>query len=294
MASSRERDHKILAFCSMKASGIVAVVTLVTLVIAILVMVTLYTVKPAWFRFTSAPASETETETETGTVTPTPVTFPSTAAPLIAPTTVGLTAAPLVPLTTSVGTPNPGICNMSACQTVMNSYLKKNWAYSSSDFAECANCPVVKYPAQTPPSVPSLVNQRLQWSNLTGFTRYLDCDKGACTDPANKVQIWAGSGAQGQNWTWRNGGLYSGKELLATLANGTANGTPVIATTDSGAGGTGGQAWQWKSPTSGDGWQLFNPMSGRCLDIAGGVDMDGTQAVLWDCDTSISRWRPAN
>lgn len=287
---------KISAFCSMSALGAIVMVSFTLIMVAMLIMFSLYALKPAWFSFTMSPVTSTVTDMVTSTPTPTPSASPSTIAPLIAPTTVGLTAAPLATSIATVGptpTPNPGICNVVACQTVINSYLNKNWAYSSSDFAECVNCPVVKYPAQIPSSPPTLLNQRLQWSNLTGFTRFLDCDKGACTDPANKVQIWNGSGAQGQNWTWRNGGLYSGRELLATLANGTGNGTPVIATTDSGAGGTGGQAWQWKSPKTGDGWQLFNPMSGRCLDIAGGIDKDGTQAILWDCDTSTSRWRPA-
>ena len=87
--------------------------------------------------------------------------------------------------------------------------------------------------------------------------------------------------------------MYSGQELLATLAGGTANETPVIATTDSGNGGTGGQEWRWQIAANGGGWQLKNPVSGRCLDIAGGVDKDGTIAQLWDCNTSTSRWQPA-
>ena len=154
---------------------------------------------------------------------------------------------------------------------------------------------VVTTPAAVTPSPstpPLLVSQPLKWAGGSGqYTRYLDCDGGACTKAGNRVQIYTGSGAAGQAWTWRNNGLYSGTELLATANNGTANETPVVATPDTGAGGTGGQAWVWLKNADG-GWQLQNPASQRCLDIAGGVDADRTIAQLWDCQTSSSRWKP--
>ena len=151
--------------------------------------------------------------------------------------------------------------------------------------APFTNAPVAAGP-------PTLVNQPLKWSNDSGnYTRYLDCDGGACSNPANKVQAWQPTGAGGQNWTWRNGGMYSGGEVLATYLNGLTNGTPIVATTDSGAGGTGGQEWRWQQHPSGQGWQLKNPWSGRCLDVAGGADANGSQVQLSDCNTSSSHWQ---
>lgn len=37
-------------------------------------------------------------------------------------------------------------CNKSACEAVIDSYLSKGWTYVSSNFGECAGCPVVQYP----------------------------------------------------------------------------------------------------------------------------------------------------
>lgn len=255
-----------------------------------------YLAKPSLFSFGQAPTTA-GVYTEEPTDTPNP----STVSPLLSPTTPALTVTPLSIPTTPV-TPattqapavttaplTPGICNTRACQAVITSYLNNNWAYTSSDFGECLNCPTVKYPNNL---APTLSNQKLQWSNNTsGFTRFLDCDGASCSLPNNKVQIWDGSPASGQLFTWRNNGLYSGTEHLATLNNGVADGTPVVGTTI-GDGGTGGQQWVWQVPATGNGWQLKNPLSGKCLDIAGGVDSNGTIAQLWNCDTSSARWKP--
>ena len=138
----------------------------------------------------------------------------------------------------------------------------------------------------------ALTSQPLKWAgNPSGnYTRYLDCDGGACTKNPNKVQIWQGSGAPGQQWTWNNGGVTSGGRCLATVDNGRTDGTRVVA--HPGAGGTGGQEWVWTAPASGAGWLLKNPLSGKCLDVAGNVDADGSVMQLWSCDTTGSRWQP--
>ena len=154
----------------------------------------------------------------------------------------------------------------------------------------------------TAPSAPVLVAQPLKWSNQSNtYTRYLDCDGGSCSSNSNKTQIWQGSGAAGQSWTYdgsTGGGVTSGGHCLATVNNGVTSGTPVVAygsCDNSGKGGTGGQQWLWQQApdfaTTG-GWQLKNPMSGLCLDIAGGVDANGSLTQLWDCAGSWSRWLP--
>lgn len=154
----------------------------------------------------------------------------------------------------------------------------------------------------TAPSAPVLLAQPLKWSNQSSnYTRYLDCDGGACSATSNKTQIWQGSGAAGQSWTYdgsTGGGVTSGGHCLATVNNGVTSGTPVVAygsCDNGGKGGTGGQQWVWQQAgdfaTTG-GWQLKNPMSGLCLDIAGGVDANGSLTQLWDCAGSWSRWLP--
>ena len=170
-------------------------------------------------------------------------------------------------------------------------------AAASSSFVQTVpvtqSQPVLALTSVTVPPAPTLSNQPLKWAGPSGtYDKYLDCAGGACNQPANRVEIWQGSGTQGQLWTWKNGGLYSGGQVLATLGNGTTNGTSVISTTDSGSGGQGGQQWVWQRAPDGNGWQLLNPMSGRCLDIAGGTDANGTIAQLWDCPTSSSHWMP--
>lgn len=148
-----------------------------------------------------------------------------------------------------------------------------------------ANAAIQATPVQTGPT---LTKQPLKWSNGGDYTRYLDCEGASCSKPANRVQIWQGSGVPGQFWTYANRGVTSGGYCLATLNNGINNGTPVIAWP--GPGGIGGQEWVWKQ--KGDGWQLMNPMSGKCLDIAGGADSNGSVAQLWDCATSTTKWKP--
>ena len=43
-------------------------------------------------------------------------------------------------------------CNYSACNGQIQSYINKGWAYTSSNFGECAGCPVVSYPSTLPAS----------------------------------------------------------------------------------------------------------------------------------------------
>ena len=66
----------------------------------------------------------------------------------VAPASVGgATSAsnPVAPAPAALNT-----CDKKACGGVIQSYLDKNWAYTSSDFGECKDCPVVKYPNNLP------------------------------------------------------------------------------------------------------------------------------------------------
>ena len=39
-------------------------------------------------------------------------------------------------------TPPGDVCNISACNSIMNEYKSKNWAFNNiNDFVDCANCP---------------------------------------------------------------------------------------------------------------------------------------------------------
>ena len=42
--------------------------------------------------------------------------------------------------------PPANSCNYNACRSVINGYINNFWAYTSSNFGECAGCPVVSYP----------------------------------------------------------------------------------------------------------------------------------------------------
>jgi hypothetical protein len=55
--------------------------------------------------------------------------------------------------TTPVPVPAPSsTCNVSACEADITNYINKGWAYTSSSFGSCANCPVVSYPNHLPVS----------------------------------------------------------------------------------------------------------------------------------------------
>lgn len=55
-----------------------------------------------------------------------------------------------VPVTTQATT-----CDTAACNKVIDSYIAKNWAYTSSDFGECKGCPVVGFPNRVTTSTAS-------------------------------------------------------------------------------------------------------------------------------------------
>lgn len=47
-------------------------------------------------------------------------------------------------------------CNVTACNSIIDSYIAKSWRYTSSDFtSECGSCPVVTYPNRLPSTVVS-------------------------------------------------------------------------------------------------------------------------------------------
>ncbi|GAA2842194.1 hypothetical protein GCM10010441_77920 [Kitasatospora paracochleata] len=108
-------------------------------------------------------------------------------------------------------------------------------------------------------------------------------ESGGVATPGTAVQIWDCNSSAAQQWTFQADGtvkLPFGGCLDAVNA-GTGNGTQL--------------QWNtcWGTPTNGaqqfipraDG-SIFNPVSGRCVDLPGATTTNGTRLQLWDCNGS--------
>ena len=136
---------------------------------------------------------------------------------------------------------------------------------------------------------PVLQNQPLKWgNNPSTYTRYLDCNGGACGDNT-KVQLYMGNGGAGQLWSYVGGYLKSGEKCLTPSST-----TNRAAVTTLPCSNHPWQAWQWQNTPSGDGYQLRNSASNMCLEVADGADSNGAQVQLGVCDTTVSRWKPVS
>jgi hypothetical protein len=80
-------------------------------------------------------------------VSTTPTTATANVAPAPAPTTQVVNTPPTTSTTTAT---TPSSCDTTACNRIINDYIAKKWAYTSSDFGECKGCPVVRYPNTLP------------------------------------------------------------------------------------------------------------------------------------------------
>ena len=122
----------------------------------------------------------------------------------------------------------------------------------------------------------------LSTSTTQSIPRYLDCDKGVCT-AGDKLQVWHGTGAAGQKWALSTTGVLSSGGLCLD-----ASSNPVA---PAACNASAAQTWGWQSDAATGLSQLRNQGTGTCLDVAGGVDADGTPLQMFDCAGSWTRWR---
>ena len=176
----------------------------------------------------------------------------------------------------------------SACQGGKQSHTRSVSAPALNGGAACGDLSATQA-CQDP--VPSLNNQRLTWGNDSG--RYLGCYGGQCNKGSwVKSQAMGGvAGAKnGQTWSYNsNNTITSNGQCLDVKNSGKDNGTQVDTFS---CNNTGAQTWIWDF--AGDHYRLKNPMSGRCLDVPHGGNMqDGIGMAIWDCGGAAGQaWRP--
>lgn len=66
-------------------------------------------------------------------------------------------------------TNNTTICDTKACNSIINDYITKKWAYTSTDFGECKGCPVVSYPDTLPTTTNQQTNNDFEVEVHTGL-----------------------------------------------------------------------------------------------------------------------------
>jgi RHS repeat-associated protein len=117
---------------------------------------------------------------------------------------------------------------------------------------------------------------------------------GKCLDNAdssitdgNPIQIYRCNGTTAQQWKLTGDVLRLASGKCAS-ANGTANGTKILlATCD----GSAAQKFVVRSSDK----SLYNPASGKCVDVPGSNDADGTDLQLYTCNaTTAQQWTPAD
>jgi beta-glucosidase len=125
----------------------------------------------------------------------------------------------------------------------------------------------------------------------TGQIKY-QADRSKCVDNSNggtannnKIQLWnCDTSTASQNWTVQPGGTITiDARCMATQADGTADGTPVVL-----YGCTGDTNQQWVIRSDGS---LLNRRSKTCLDNTNGNTANGNPLQLYDClNNANQRW----
>ena len=116
--------------------------------------------------------------------------------------------------------------------------------------------------------------------------RVVDCAGGTCGSGTD-LHIWDPAGTDNQKWTYDpTSQTMKGMGHCMDVANsGKDNGAKVWSYACNN-----GPAQKWvvqKNRGPGQGAvQLMNPNSGKCLDVDGAVDVQGTKLQLWDCSGS--------
>lgn len=104
---------------------------------------------------------------------------------------------------------------------------------------------------------------------------------------SGKVQIWSCLGNNNQTWNLHSDGtLRNFNVCMEVPSTNLTNGALVRVNSCTGANNQ-----KWYNNTRG---QLVNSASGRCLDLAYGMQQDGSQLQIWDCWTSPNpnqQWR---
>lgn len=63
-----------------------------------------------------------------------------------------------VSMPSSASTSLSGTCDPIACENIIDGYIQKGWAYTSSSFSQCNGCPVVSFPNKLPSTIQPATN----------------------------------------------------------------------------------------------------------------------------------------
>ncbi|MFE0509508.1 ricin-type beta-trefoil lectin domain protein [Streptomyces sp. NPDC058964] len=109
---------------------------------------------------------------------------------------------------------------------------------------------------------------------------------GGSTADGNPVQLYRCNGSRAQQWKLTDDTLRTQGKCAS--ADGTANGTKVLLASCNGS-----AAQKFTVRTSDK--SLYNPASGKCVDVPGSNDADSTDLQLYTCNGSAAqRWTPAD
>ncbi|MFI6617766.1 ricin-type beta-trefoil lectin domain protein [Streptomyces sp. NPDC050528] len=111
-------------------------------------------------------------------------------------------------------------------------------------------------------------------------------DAGASTADGSPIQLYRCNNSVAQQWKLTGDTLRVMGKCAA--ANGTANGTKILlATCD----GSAAQKFNVRSADK----SLYNPASGKCVDVPGANDSDSTDLQLYTCNAAAAQqWTPAD
>ncbi|MFE7560804.1 LamG-like jellyroll fold domain-containing protein [Kitasatospora sp. NPDC057500] len=125
--------------------------------------------------------------------------------------------------------------------------------------------------------------------NNTAISVNSALDSGKCLDnlgAGTEIGVWNCWSGPNQKFKFNtdNHALIIQNKCVTVRDEGTANGTPVILTDCDNL--KGGQKWLRRADNS-----LYNPHSGRCLELPGWNTTNGTRLGIWDCHAGANqRW----
>jgi hypothetical protein len=139
---------------------------------------------------------------------------------------------------------------------------------------------VAVYSYAAPPTAPGATGPIVL---ATADGHCVDNDYDRAVD-GNKIQLWGCNGSEAQSFEIRNDGtIRIADRCLDAKDAGTGNWTPIQIT-----GCHDHPAQQFLPRADGS---IYNPVSGRCLDLHDGLTTWGQQLQLWDCNGSAAqRW----
>lgn len=116
---------------------------------------------------------------------------------------------------------------------------------------------------------------------------------GASSSNSTAVQLYQCNGGNNQKWSWDvNGQLHSAMNANKCLDVAYGGSSTVMQIWDCLPPGTASQTFEQRAVTTSQYVAFSNQASGTCLNINGGAMQNGTNVILWPCDTnSNSGWR---